>query len=165
MDVDGMGRSYDVLRGERIGRDKIARLALVSRFPQGMSNLPIRLDSLIALAFDPTKRYTERSAAVDDGYRRVGADFPAMGEHWLNASLLCASAVDPLRPTLLIYATIAGTPKLLGVGYVLVTRGDVRPTDAPGWPEAWHEHSGLLTEEAAPRRQAVARRTTTPTCG
>jgi hypothetical protein len=148
LDVDGLGRAYDVLQGERVGRDKIAKLALVSRFPQGIASLPITLDSLIALAFDPTRRYADRSVAVDDGYRRVGADFPAMGEHWVNVAALRASAIDPARPGLLIYATIQGAPRLLGVGYVAITRGDARPTDAPGWPEAWHEHSGLLADES-----------------
>jgi hypothetical protein len=148
LDVDGLGGDYDVGQGERVGREKIAKLALVSRFPQGIANLPIPLDSLIALAFDPTKRYADRNAAVDDGYRRVGADFPAMGEHWLNVRALRASTIDPAQPGLLIYATIQGAPRLLGVGYVLVTRGNAQPIDAPGWPEAWHEHSGLIADES-----------------
>src|SRR5262245_66523559 len=85
---------------------------------------------------------------------RVGADFPSMGEHWLNRSALLSRTVNPEQPTLLIYANIAGAPKLLGVGFVLVTRGDSTPVDAPGWPDAWHEHSGLLSDESGAVMQA-----------
>ena len=154
MDVDGLGSDYDVLFGESISRDKIARLALVSRFPQGISQLPITLDSVIARAGTATVKYANRWSAVSDGYIRVGADFPSMGEHWLNRSALLSRTVNPEKPTLLIYANIAGAPKLLGVGFVLVTRGDSTPVEAPGWPDEWHEHSGLLSDESGAVMQA-----------
>ncbi len=37
MDVDKMGPNYDVRAGESPSREKRARIALVSRFPQGLS--------------------------------------------------------------------------------------------------------------------------------
>lgn len=148
IDVDGLGEEYDLFFGETVSREKITRIALVSRFGQGIGKLPITLDSVIAQAAASTSKYTDRRVAVNDGYIRVGADFPAMGEHWLNRSALLAGKLNPDKPTLLIYADIAGAPKLLGVGFVLVTRGDSLPVDAPGWPNAWHEHSGLLSDES-----------------
>ncbi len=147
LDVAGLGRSYDVRVGEVVGKEKIARLALVSRFPQGIKYLPIRLDSLIADAERQTRRFADRRIAVAEGYRRVGADFPGMGEHWVNVWSLLQNRVDPARPTLLTYATIAGRPTLLGVGFVVVTHADSAP-DVPGWPTEWHEHSGLLADES-----------------
>jgi hypothetical protein len=84
---------------------------------------------------------------VADGYRRIGTDFPGMGEHWLHPAALLSGTIDPARPTLLAYATIGGRPVLLGVGFVITTRGDA-PAAVPGWPHAWHEHSGLLAHES-----------------
>jgi len=147
LDVEGLGRDYDIAYGEPVESDKIARLALVSRFPQGIKRLPISLDSLIVDAGRQTQRFADRRIAAAEGYRRIGADFPGMGEHWVNVALLLGNRIDPARPTLLTYATIDGRPTLLGVGFVVVTHGDSTP-DVPGWPTEWHEHSGLLADES-----------------
>jgi hypothetical protein len=105
-------------------------------------------DSLAAAAAIGTTRYADRRAAAADGYRRIGPDFPGMGEHWLNTAVLLSGKLDANRPTILIYAPIAGEVKLLGVGFVTTTRGDETAHDIPGWPAAWHEHSGLLADES-----------------
>jgi hypothetical protein len=157
IDVDDFGHDYDLRPGERISAEKIERLRLISRFPQGMQRLPIKLDSVIADAARETERYADRSLAVLDGYRRIGADFPGMGEHWVNLPVMLQNRIDPARPTLLTYATIAGRPTLLGVGFIMVTHGDSSPSDVPGWPAAWHEHSGLLSEESGAAVGSVRR--------
>jgi len=105
-------------------------------------------DSLAAAAASGTARYADRRAAAADGYRRIGPDFPGMGEHWLNTAALLSGKLDANRPTILIYAPIAGESKLLGIGFVTTTRGDESAHGVPGWPEAWHEHSGLLADES-----------------
>jgi hypothetical protein len=151
LDVAQLGNDYDVRPGETVTAEKRARLALISRFPQGLSRLPITIDSLIAEAARKTKAFTDRRVAVDAGYRRVGTDFPAMGEHWLNIPLLLSGKLDPARPTFLIYADVRGQATLLGVGFAVVTHGDSMPVDLPGWPDRWHEHSGLLDEESGAR--------------
>jgi hypothetical protein len=151
MDVDAAGVDYDIRFGEQLSDEKLARLKLISRFPQGMQRLPITLDSLISDASRETSRFADRRLAVTEGYRRVGADFPGMGEHWVNLPVLMQNRIDPEHPTLLTYATIAGVPTLLGVGFVVVTHGDDTPVDVPGWPSEWHEHSGLLSEESGAR--------------
>ena len=151
LDVDQLGDEYDIRFGEVVTPGKRARLALVSRFPQGVSGLPIVIDSLIAETMRGTERFADRRAAVAAGYRRVGADFPGMGEHWLNVQALLKGGVDPSRPTLLIYADIGGQPTLLGAGFAVITHGDSTPADLPGWPDRWHEHSGLLDEESGAR--------------
>ncbi|HEU4787914.1 MAG TPA: hypothetical protein VFS57_10905 [Gemmatimonadaceae bacterium] len=109
-------------------------------------------DSIAAHVAIESARFADRRLAVADGYRRVGTDFPGMGEHWLNPDVMMRGTIDAARPTLLIYATVNGKPMLLGVGFVAVTRGDSESTSLPGWPAAWHEHSGLLSDESGAGR-------------
>jgi hypothetical protein len=149
LDVADVGGYYDIRFGEPITAEKIARLALLARFPQGMRDLPITIDSLIAEAKQASARFADRRVAVEEGYRRLGADFPGMGEHWLKVQTLLQPKFDAAHPAILTYADVRGQPTLLGVGYALVTHGDSAPRGAPGWPERWHEHSGLLSEETA----------------
>ena len=106
------------------------------------------LDSLGDAAAVAAARYADRRMAASDGYHRIGPDFPGMGEHWLHPSVLLSGRVSAEQPTLLMYATIAGTPTLLGVGFVTTTDRDHPARDVPGWPDAWHEHSGLLSDES-----------------
>ena len=124
-------------------------LALVAPALLGaQSHHATALDSLAAEAARGTLRYADRRVAAADGYRRLGADFPGMGEHWLNPGMLLSGQLDASRPTILIYATIAREPRLLGVGFVATTQGAGASSAAPGWPEAWHEHSGLVSDES-----------------
>jgi len=106
------------------------------------------LDSLARATERAIARYADRAVASAEGYRRIGPDFPGMGEHWLHPALLLADRVDATRPTILIYATIGDAPMLLGAGFVTTTRGLARASGTPGWPAAWHEHSGLLADES-----------------
>jgi hypothetical protein len=158
LDVAQLGRDYDIRFGEEVTQEKRARLALVSRFPQGLARIPIPIDSLITDARIRSSRYEDRRVAVEEGYRRVGADFPAMGEHWLNVPTLLAGHLDPAKPTFLVYADVRGQPTLLGVGFAFISHGDSLPAHLPGWPERWHEHSGLLADESG----AVMTRETQP---
>jgi hypothetical protein len=106
------------------------------------------LDSLGDAAATAVVRYADRSVAAADGYHRIGPDFPGMGEHWLHPATLLTGRVSADQPTILIFATIAGKPTLLGVGFVATTDRDHPTRDLPGWPGAWHEHSGLLSDES-----------------
>ncbi len=106
------------------------------------------LDSLAMETTRLTMRYSDRREAMSDGYRRIGTDFPGMGEHWLHSSALMAGHVDASRPTLLSYANLSGRATLIGVGFVMTTRGDSAASNVPGWPDHWHEHSGLLGDES-----------------
>jgi hypothetical protein len=113
------------------------------------------IDSLAAEAARGSAKYADRRAAAADGYRRVGPDFPGMGEHWLNTQMLLSGKIDAKRPTILIYANVAGAPKLLGAGFVTTTVGD-EMAGVPGWPDKWHEHSGLLVDESGVAPSASA---------
>jgi hypothetical protein len=96
-----------------------------------------------------TAKYQDRSVAIADGYRQIGSDFPAMGEHWINIGLLFDGKFDPAHPEVLTYVVVAGKPQLLGVAYVLpLLAGE----SAPDWPvskDKWHDHFRTLQEETA----------------
>jgi hypothetical protein len=104
-------------------------------------------ESFLACARAGTERYRDQAAAVLDGYRRVGRDFPAMGEHWIRIGLVFDGAIDPARPEVLSYVLVEGRPRLLGVAYVLPLLGGEQPPDHPAGPEAWHDHSRTLEDE------------------
>jgi hypothetical protein len=94
-----------------------------------------------------TARYQDQAAAIADGYRQVGPDFPSMGEHWVNTALLVSGVLDPARPQVLEYAMIGGRPTLLGVAFAVLA-DSAPPTGLPVPPSAWHTHAGTVDEES-----------------
>ena len=107
-----------------------------------------------------TARYRDQQAAVRDGFRRVGVEFPAMGEHWVNMARIMADTLDAAQPPVLTYATVRGRPVLVGVAYTdLLSPGERPPAFRR---EAWHEHNGSITEESIPTRIAVVVDPTAP---
>jgi hypothetical protein len=107
------------------------------------------LTEFAALARPSAEAFRDRSAAVAAGYRRVGMDFPSMGEHWLNTSLLFLGRFDIAKPAMLSYATIEGRPVLTGVVYALLLKPGELPPPVPGGRGMWHDHSGTLDAESA----------------
>lgn len=107
------------------------------------------LTEFAAQAHPSVEAFRDRSAAAAAGYRRVGMDFPSMGEHWLNTSLLFQGRFDIGRPAMLSYATIEGRPVLTGVVYALLLRPGELPPPVPGGRGMWHDHSGTLDAESA----------------
>lgn len=103
-------------------------------------------EEFVAAARRGTESYQDRSAAIAAGYRPMGPESPAMGQHWVHPGLLIQGVVDPARPQILSYATVAGRPVLVGVAYA-VPAGAPLP-DGPAPREAWHVHDGTLVEEA-----------------
>lgn len=99
-------------------------------------------------------RYHDRNVAIADGYHLVGPELPAMGEHWLNIALILADTVDAAHPPVLIYVSSPNGPVLAGAAYTrLLGAGDAYP-DFPRGLHAWHDHSGLVEEEALPMAHA-----------
>jgi hypothetical protein len=93
-------------------------------------------------------RYVNQAAAVADGYRRLGPDFPAMGEHWANPELVARGVLDPLRPPLLTYIRVNGAPRLTGVVFAVPLADGERPPASPFAPGAWHDHFGSVEDES-----------------
>jgi hypothetical protein len=104
--------------------------------------------AFVAAVRAATLRYHDRGAAIADGFRRLGPDFPAMGEHWVHPGRMVDGTLDVSRPQALSYATIAGRPVLTGVIYARPLRGDEAAPDfpLPGYP--WHDHVGAIDEES-----------------
>ncbi|MEO8192697.1 MAG: hypothetical protein ABI681_02525 [Gemmatimonadales bacterium] len=102
---------------------------------------------LVETARNATEPYTDRAVAIAAGYRRVGRDFPSMGEHWLSPRLIVEGVFDVSRPAVLTYVTIEGRPTLTGVVYAIPLAPGESPPEAFGPDALWHEHNGTIDEE------------------
>lgn len=121
----------------------------------------IALRSHPAVAFEPdpqrfldegregTRRYQSQQEAINDGFTRVGVEFPAMGEHWVSFARVMLDTVDANRPSVLIYANTRDGPRLAGVAYTKLVATREMPPAFP-FPDAWHEHSGAVADESLP---------------
>jgi hypothetical protein len=94
-----------------------------------------------------TAAYRDLNAAIRDGYRPIGGDFPAMGEHWIHVGRVFDGELDPARPEVLSYVRVGGNPVLLGAAYAVPLLADEAPPDWPAGREAWHDHYRGLDEE------------------
>lgn len=104
--------------------------------------------AFVSSARAATTRYASQEAAVADGFRRVGGDFPAMGEHWVNLAQIMADTFAAAKPSVLTYILVDGKPRLAGVGYTkLLVKGQSLPDFAPARGH-WHEHNGSIVEES-----------------
>ena len=104
-----------------------------------------------------TERYRDQRAAITDGYRVFGPDFPGMGEHWVSVSLLVRGQFDASRPQVLSYAQIGRRPTLVGVGYAIPLAEGQSPPDFPSpGGHAWHDHAGSLDEESVLLHQTMS---------
>lgn len=113
--------------------------------PQGDSSEAAFIESARAA----TAKYQDRSSAIAEGYRQIGSDFPAMGEHWIRIGLLFDGKFDPAHPEVLTYAEVSGKPQLLGVAYVLPLLAGESAPDWPAGKEKWHDHFRTLEDETA----------------
>ncbi len=93
-------------------------------------------------------RFQNPDSAVRAGYRKVGPDFPGMGQHWVNPGLVLSGGVHPGRPQILTYVDVEGTPRLTGVAFAAPLAADEPPPMGPLPAELWHDHGGSLDEEA-----------------
>lgn len=110
---------------------------------------------MLFAAREGTARYRSIDSAIADGFKRVGVEFPAMGEHWVNLARVLENRFDPARPAVLTYITQSGRRRLAGVAYTsLLAEGERPPTSAA--PQAyWHEHNGSVAEESLPLHHAA----------
>jgi hypothetical protein len=110
-------------------------------------NDPPPADPIIEAAGQATSRYRDRAAAEVDGYRRVGPDIPAMGEHWVNVGLLLDPRVEVERPEILTYVPVDGRHQLVGIAWAVALQGNEEPPPLPGVDAPWHAHDGPVEEE------------------
>lgn len=103
---------------------------------------------LLARARAAATRFIDRREAIADGYRRVGPDFPFMGEHWVQGGLLVSGVFDVDHPPVLTYAVIDDAPVLTGVAYALPLGTGEMLSGVPV-PHGWHDHTGSVDEESS----------------
>jgi hypothetical protein len=126
----------------------LATVMLLAAFAQGGRTQTLPVEAFAAEVRGSTARYQDQAEAEKDGYRKIGPDFPSMGEHWLNRSLVMRGEIDPLRPPILEYITVGGRPVLAGVAYAKLAYGDPPVTVIPAPAGAWHYHAGSVDEES-----------------
>lgn len=87
-------------------------------------------------------------AAVAAGYRRLGPDFPGMGEHWVHPGHIVSGRVDPRAPAVLAFAPIDGAARLVGVAFTVPLAAGEQPPEHPAGRDVWHDHAGPVDEES-----------------
>lgn len=105
--------------------------------------------SFLQLARNGTSRFQDQQRAIDEGFTRVGVEFPAMGEHWVSFARILENTFAPEQPSVLIYVNTARGPQLAGVAYSRLVSGQATPPAFP-FAGAWHEHNGAVNEESLP---------------
>lgn len=95
-----------------------------------------------------SRRFESVDSAIAAGYRKLGPDFPGMGEHWIHPGLVIAGALDPARPPVVAYTSFGTERRLVGVAYTRVLGPDEDPPAGPFPPAAWHDHTGGVDEES-----------------
>ena len=110
---------------------------------------PAVADAFLEHARAGTARYADPAVASREGFRRVGVEFPAMGEHWVNLARVMADTFDAASPSVLAYARVRGKLTLVGVGYTDIMAASEQP---PAFEHRhWHEHNGSIAEESLAR--------------
>jgi len=107
-----------------------------------------QLDSFLRGVEAASARYVDVDSAVASGYRRLGPDFPGMGEHWIHPGRVIGGALDPERPPVLAYTTVDGRRRLVGFAFTRILGPDEAPPAGPFPVEAWHDHTGGVDEES-----------------
>ena len=122
-------------------------VALAALLAASSPEAPASAEDFVRAVREATARYHDRDVAVADGYRLIGGDFPAMGEHWIQIGLLFGGRRDLARPEFLTYVTVEGRPRLTGVAYAAALLPGESPPDGPWASLMWHDHVGTLDAE------------------
>jgi hypothetical protein len=103
------------------------------------------VEAFLARTAESLERLRTVEAALAAGYRPLGPDFPGMGRHWVQSSLLVRGP-DPAHPPLLTFLDTPAGTILTGAAFgSLLAPGDAEP-DFP-FAGAWHAHTGTVDEE------------------
>jgi hypothetical protein len=112
----------------------------------------LKQEILAARAFAETVNTIEKAQAA--GFYQATNDVPFMGEHWLNRQYLTDAVFDAAKPEGLLFSTIDGERKLVGVWYLQVpgigsVKPDVEPAGFTTKLDLWHAHLGLCIVKLA----------------
>jgi hypothetical protein len=106
------------------------------------------LTAFLAAVEREVGRFERVEAAIAEGYRKLGPDFPGMGEHWIHPGLVISGTPDPARPPVIAYTRFGAERRLVGVAYTTVLGPEDEPPDGPFPPDSWHDHTGGVDEES-----------------
>jgi hypothetical protein len=123
-------------------------LILAASAVSGQVDAPPTRQVFFAGATAAARVYSDPGEALADGFRRLGPDFPGMGEHWVHTGRIVSGRLAGDLPSVLCYAEIGGRRTLVGLAYTLPLRADELPPPEPFGREAWHDHSGEVSEES-----------------
>ena len=89
-------------------------------------------------------RYADPQTAEDAGYQPVFGLVPLQGVHYVRPDLVRDSTFNLTKPPVLMYAPVAGKPKLVGVAYAYEhPRSRPVPEGFDGPNDDWHTHDEL----------------------
>ncbi len=114
--------------------------------PPDTANPAVR-QAFLSEAHAAAERLSDLSAAIARGYRRLGPDFPGMGEHWIHPRRLVTGRVVASEPPVLTYTRIGDEKVLTGVAYAVPLAAGQAPPSTPLGPGIWHDHASSLDEE------------------
>jgi len=89
-------------------------------------------------------RFADPRVAEDSGYQPVFGLVPLQGVHYVRPDLVRDGTFDLTQPSVLMYAPVAGDPKLVGVAYAYEhPRSKPIPEGFDGSNDDWHAHDEL----------------------
>jgi hypothetical protein len=129
---------------------------LASMFPEGIvdeSDIPTLRDQLTVVR-GIAENLDSVEAAQAAGFQQTTGDVPFMGEHWLNFNYVRDGIFDPAKPEGLLFSTIGGEKKLVGVWFLQLpgvcpagtpncVTCEVEPGGFTSELDLWHAHIGL----------------------
>jgi hypothetical protein len=123
---------------------------LAPLFPEGLisSDQMPQFQQQVLVSRSVAQELNTVDKATAAGFRQTTNDVPFMGEHWLNMAYVTDGVFDPAKPEGLLFSTVDGERKLVGVWHLLIPgiggiRRDVEPVGFAGDLDLWHAHIGL----------------------
>jgi hypothetical protein len=88
--------------------------------------------------------YADPRVAEDSGYEPVFGLVPLQGVHYVRPDLIKHGKFELTKPSVLMYAPVHGTPKLVGVAYAYEhPKSQAIPEGFDGPADDWHSHDEL----------------------
>jgi hypothetical protein len=108
------------------------------------SHLSAKAQAQIDSVRRAVSRYADPQTAEDAGYQPVFGLVPLQGVHYVRPDLVRDSTFNLTKPPVLMYAPVAGKPKLVGVAYAYEhPRSRPVPEGFDGPNDDWHTHDEL----------------------
>jgi hypothetical protein len=139
------GESATFTQVENMSDDELVKL-FPSEYVSPDQIPELKAEIMKAHDFAETVNTVEKAQAA--GFYQATNDVPFMGEHWLNREYLTDGVFDPSKPEGLLFSTIDGERKLVGVWFLQIpgigdVKRDVEPAGFVSNFDLWHAHIGL----------------------